>query len=85
MTPTHHCHCGVRETSKSCPTKKFTVPHQKDVKSIFSTTTPPNCAQNTAAMKLNVKNIRYLAPEDWRVLTAVPMPSARPPSNHTPD
>ena len=36
-------------------------------------------------MKLNVKNIRYLAPEDWRVLTAVLMPSARPPSNHTPD
>ena len=29
MTPTH---CGVRETSKSCPTKKFTVPHEKDVK-----------------------------------------------------
>lgn len=22
-------------------------------------------------MKLNVKNIRYLTPEDWRVLTAV--------------
>jgi hypothetical protein len=22
-------------------------------------------------MKLNVKNIRYLSPDDWRVLTAV--------------
>lgn len=28
-------------------------------------------------MKLNVKNIRYLTPDDWRVLTAVgaPLPS----------
>jgi hypothetical protein len=36
VTPTH---CGVRETTKSCPTKKFTVPHQKDVKSISA---PPH-------------------------------------------
>jgi hypothetical protein len=28
-------------------------------------------ARNTANMKLNVKNIRYLSPDDWRVLTAV--------------
>jgi hypothetical protein len=28
-------------------------------------------AWNTASMKLNVKNIRYLTPDDWRVLTAV--------------
>jgi hypothetical protein len=28
-------------------------------------------------MKLNVKNIRYLSPDDWRVLTAV---CARTPS-----
>lgn len=27
--------------------------------------------RNTASMKLNVKNIRYLTPDDWRVLTAV--------------
>jgi hypothetical protein len=25
-------------------------------------------------MKLNVKNIRYVTPEDWRVLTAVCAP-----------
>lgn len=44
-------------------------------------TTHPNPCENTqlahsqprniAKMKLNVKNIRYLSPEDWRVLTAV--------------
>jgi len=28
-------------------------------------------ARRTATMKLNVKNIRYLSPDDWRVLTAV--------------
>jgi hypothetical protein len=31
----------------------------------------PLHARNTANMKLNVKNIRYLSPDDWRVLTAV--------------
>lgn len=31
----------------------------------------PNPDENTANMKLNVKNIRYLTSDDWRVLTAV--------------
>jgi hypothetical protein len=33
-------------------------------------------------MKLNVKNIRYLTPDDWRVLTAVrtPLPSYTAPA-----
>ena len=30
--------------------------------------------QSAAAMKLNVKNIRYLSADDWRVLTAVRSP-----------
>lgn len=29
-------------------------------------------------MKLNVKNIRYLTPDDWRVLTAVCLLPRRP-------
>lgn len=33
--------------------------------------------QNIAAMKLNVKNIRYLSSDDWRVLTAVCAPIPR--------
>ena len=32
---------------------------------------PPGPDEHTASMKLNVKNIRYLAADDWRVLTAV--------------
>jgi hypothetical protein len=31
----------------------------------------PLQARDIANMKLNVKNIRYLSPDDWRVLTAV--------------
>lgn len=36
-------------------------------------------------MKLNVKNIRYLTPEDWRVLTAVTTHPRALPVTHTPD
>lgn len=32
---------------------------------------PPEGLRTTRTMKLNVKNIRYLAADDWRVLTAV--------------
>jgi hypothetical protein len=37
----------------------------------FTSTAYLYYVQNTAKMKLNVKNIRYLTPDDWRVLTAV--------------
>jgi hypothetical protein len=42
------------------------------VRTPAKTTTPPQISlEETAIMKLNVKNIRYLSPDDWRVLTAV--------------
>lgn len=72
---------ALEKPPKACPAKKFTVPQlqtPKAVKSHSAPPQPPDCAQTTAAMKLNVKNIRYLTPEDWRVLTAVPIPSLSP-------
>jgi sarcosine oxidase gamma subunit len=56
----------------------------REASEIISRTAPHPCnnAHNpaevlykTARMKLNVKNIRYLGPDDWRVLTAVGRPS----------
>jgi hypothetical protein len=52
---------------------EFTKTPESPLKGIQLSGTPPN----TAAMKLNVKNIRYLSSDDWRVLTAVCAPIPR--------
>jgi hypothetical protein len=52
---------------------EFTKTPESLVKGIQLSGIPPN----TAAMKLNVKNIRYLSSDDWRVLTAVCAPIPR--------
>lgn len=76
----HQKLCPAR---KLCPTKKFSVPHSRVVTTTTTTTTDPAHVRRAATMKLNVKNIRYLTPDDWRVLTAVPHSSTHCCSQHS--
>ena len=56
----------LRETSKKITTPRPPLPN---------THLHPEELRDTAKMKLNLKNIRYLSSDDWRVLTAVCAPS----------
>jgi L-amino acid N-acyltransferase YncA len=63
-------HSAAAFDHQKCPAKKF-VSRTEGRQAAFTTTTHPAYVHDIAKMKLNVKNIRYLTPEDWRVLTAV--------------
>jgi sarcosine oxidase gamma subunit len=68
------CKLRLREASKIISRILETSP-----KSLQQASNSAESPQNTVAMKLNVKNIRYLSPDDWRVLTAVCAPIPRVP------
>jgi len=48
---------------------------KKEITTVTNNTTTPERLQDTDKMKLNVKNIRYLLSDDWRVLRAVCSPT----------
>jgi hypothetical protein len=72
---------------KSVPLRPLQKVHDLASKyfwAVLTTTQHRNHDKKGAEMKLNVKNIRYLTPEDWRVLTAVCV-SSQPIITHTAD